>query len=742
MATLHTGLPKHPGELALAQQLNGIADPRLHLWFNLSGIPGVRDIDLVIWHEAAGVFVVEIKAVPIAAIERFGYQVCRIRGRDSGESPQEQAYAGLNGLIRMFGRSSLPRMVATACWPLISRDRWNQHWDEQSVCGPFADKMLFVEDLPTPNTLTRRLQHIYREPPVRSGNTWSRHEPSDIAKFDRLLSPDARPRPAKSDLKRLETINERVRQKARHDAPSGATTRLRYFGRPGTGKTFRLLAIAFEHATAGKRVLFACFNKVLAADLLRLLDAWLGASAATGALRIQDVFELASEMNAALRLGVFESGYDGWGASVVEALRQRPDEFAAFDTLLVDEAQDMKGWHFELLCLLAKPDATMCVAEGTGQELYGERAGWLTDFACASRPCGLRRTFRNTRPANQFAQTFYEAALDPAHVPAVVQRFKTTSPAQYDLFERNEGGWPQLTLLIQPALDYDNAHRPEFADEKAELMAREYERLVRQELERLREDERPMDLLVLVPGPVDVERGWAAAALARIGEFTDYTDDKNRRVIASPDKIRLCTFKSARGLEGMRVLIFGVERMARLASHDDELKSLGYVILSRSLFETVVVVQGFDQKVAPFLEAAIHELRRHDKELTSSAEARAKNLPDDDLGPAPDLAALPLLSSPPAAKRPTLAAVPRQEMIKKPAKEPDLGERYNAFISNKAILQRERLKQAREEWLPQLLAASEEVRRAAAAATGREITSPKANQELLELTAALQKRQA
>lgn len=41
--------------------------------------------------------------------------------------------------------------------------------------------------------------------------------------------------------------------------------------------------------------------------------------------------------------------------------------------------------------------------------------------------------------------------------------------------------------------------------------------------------------------------------------FIDYTKEDNRRSVASNSDVRLCTFHSSRGLEGERVIIFGLE---------------------------------------------------------------------------------------------------------------------------------------------------------------------------------------
>jgi hypothetical protein len=60
MAIVHTKPPTKLGELRLAAQLKALPDDSLHLWFSVNFVPNVKDIDLILWHELAGMFVVEV----------------------------------------------------------------------------------------------------------------------------------------------------------------------------------------------------------------------------------------------------------------------------------------------------------------------------------------------------------------------------------------------------------------------------------------------------------------------------------------------------------------------------------------------------------------------------------------------------------------------------------------------------------------------------------------------------------
>ena len=78
MAYIYTPDPQFAGELSFAKQLKGLLlrDNKAHIWFSLSYMPGVQDIDCLLWHEDVGIFCIEIKAIPINAIETFKFETC------------------------------------------------------------------------------------------------------------------------------------------------------------------------------------------------------------------------------------------------------------------------------------------------------------------------------------------------------------------------------------------------------------------------------------------------------------------------------------------------------------------------------------------------------------------------------------------------------------------------------------------------------------------------------------------
>ena len=626
--TYTSNLPKHHGERDVALQLSAFDDDGLHLWFSLDFIPGARDIDILLWHELAGVFVIEVKAVPLSSIRLFGLNRCEIDGRPPDRGPHNQAYEAALGLRNYLGPrvTHLPFICATACFPLIVRAEWSARFAHSSEVVEFANRMIFRDDLFAGSSILRsRLRQIWLAPPVRKAATLPfRHDQNALTEFVRLLGASAAPAPTISDAARLTAIERGIKKDILRGFPPGVPRRTCFSGHPGTGKTFRLLQIGIAHAREGYGVLFVCFNKVLASDIRRLINLLALKSPDVGfgpSLKemfvVVDVFELAAKDVRENGLDVDTEDFDAWGQLVVGDISSNRQKYAmqTFDTVLVDEGQDFKPWQFDLACLHANPiGATVCVAIGLGQNLYESdepARGWLANFAAnGAKTIALRRNFRNTKPSFEFAQGFYECRLESERLQKFLARRKVDDKQGALEFDRPVGQLPTLVNLSElTRLDYDD---PEYDLKMAAALRSEFSRILRHELERVQTTARPFDLLVLVPDVHSRETTAVRLSLQDVKNatgvgFIDYTQESTRRMIAPDDNIRVCTFHSSRGLEGAHVVIFGIDRLTHLASHIGvDPFSLGYIVLSRALFETTICVRrDLRSRVVEFLDALV-----------------------------------------------------------------------------------------------------------------------------------------
>ena len=140
--------PSRQGERIVYNQLKGLDDDDLFFWQSLDFIPGVQDIDLLIWHKRAGVFVVEIKAFDLSNIKELTLHSMWLVDRGISRSPQKQAYDAFSSLRDYLKPiCSMPYMVCTVCFPLIQRDKWKEAFSSNQVIASLADSMIMEDDL-------------------------------------------------------------------------------------------------------------------------------------------------------------------------------------------------------------------------------------------------------------------------------------------------------------------------------------------------------------------------------------------------------------------------------------------------------------------------------------------------------------------------------------------------------------------------------------------------------------------
>ena len=617
--TIHTELPKFAGERRFAQRLSALLDNRAHAWFGVNYLPGVNDIDILLWHDAIGVFTIEVKAFPLTMIESFGLTYCKIEDRESGPSPHVQAYRAEVSLRRhLLGKKIKLFNVPTAAFPEITRAEWNSAWSSSAqLSGEWAETVLFQDDLQSGSELLlKRLGHIYRNPPCGGGS--DRKFTNNKGVFEglkRIVSPNIeKPQPIPSDMRRLRELEESVYRETQNRFPAFGSGQLVYTGHPGTGKTFRLLQIGYEHASAGAKVLLLCFNKVLAADIRRMLvgrefgsqQLRLGVEPSESfVLDVVDVWDvllqrldeqgLSGEIGNDFEAGSDTNSFDTRGRDAVELLGSVKDEIGVYDTVLIDETQDFREWQFDLAKLHLKPGGTLLIAHGKGQELYPVDP--VIETILGEFPSqGLRRNFRNTKESFRAAFVAHSSQLDRERIKSSAKRFVNDFSGQENGldFERSEGRYPILEPVDMSSVSGEDPSSPFYAAQAEEALVSRYCQILRDQISFMGDRHRPIDLLLLVPTEKCVEARAVRAALEELDqEYTDLTDEKLRRATVPATSVRICTFHSARGIEGHRVVIFGLSQLPRLCEQIGLKKpeNLLYVILTRAVFETTIAVR-------------------------------------------------------------------------------------------------------------------------------------------------------
>jgi len=622
--------PKHRGEYDVYLQLSARDFGETFFWFSLDFIPGVSDIDLLIWDKTAGLFVVEIKAIPQHMLISLSYSTCEISGRGLDRSPQYQAYDAGQSLRNFLEPkiTKVPFVTATVCWPLISREEWKANFSTQSDIAELADSFLMLDEInSTSQILTKRLQKISGTPPIRKASAFKfRHDESIFRELTSSLDPQGIPSPPKSDLDKLESLERALRKDILRAFPPKTHRRAIFSGKPGTGKTFRLLQIGLLHAREGCRVLLTCFNRVLAADLQRTIELlstkWAGdmGPGLKNNFKVLDIFALTAGLSSDIGVEIQLTDWDEWGELIVAEYSRKSIEYShlKFDTILIDEAQDFKEWQIQLIQTLLQSESTLAVGIGGNQELYRDRVNHLNETDLlrfdSFNTFQLKKNFRNCKTIYQLAHLLFETRLDIHKIDSVYRRtfLKKRSEEPEVEFELNQRRLPALHLVDDLVVKIDS---PEFVTKRDQLIVGHYADIIQKNVASLDGGMAPRDLLVLVPDTNGSEANYVRQALVLVEKSSgiahiDYVNDKHRRRIAPSNSIRFVTFHSSRGLDAANVICFGLSQIKDLSRQlNIAPENLGYIVLSRAIFDLTIVQRlSTRNEITDFIESALQFL--------------------------------------------------------------------------------------------------------------------------------------
>jgi superfamily I DNA/RNA helicase len=181
-------------------------------------------------------------------------------------------------------------------------------------------------------------------------------------------------------------------------------------GPAGSGKTLLALQVAKRLATKGSRTLLTCFNK-------RLGDHLRDQAASTPGLVVEHFHQLcvdlAGEAGIDLPEPSLEPGSRTFEHDLPEALAEAAERLGPrFDAIVVDEAQDFKGWWWPALLALHRDpdDGPLYVFADASQNLYG---GALP-IAEQDRIGPIAHNLRNTKEIAEFVSVFYDGDEKPA----------------------------------------------------------------------------------------------------------------------------------------------------------------------------------------------------------------------------------------------------------------------------------------------------------------------------------------
>lgn len=589
------------GEQLVATWVKDYLDDGWTGCFNVNWLP-VPETDVLLLHPTHGVTAIEVKGHSLDEILTFGpNQVEFSDGQNKHPALQaRQSGQRLSSWAKDLGTTTpngVPWISSTSCFPRIKRADFLERFDNPEVVRQ-AQSMIFEDDLASTGSVIGVLQRARLAPPIggnppRISKDLKRQVDWLIGELgDSLKASESAPTPHNASTGRVGA--EQVAEAVAEEFPWGkdGTSKVVFRGLPGTGKTSILLEIARQHAQQGANVLYVTFNKTLAANVRALAarmsndDVEFGHGPEGGwkitALDLWQLYGYVTEL--ALPRRMTSRRYRRWEKKYHRALGKALTRFPErYDTVLIDEAQDISDIGFRYALGLRDADASVFVALGDGQLLYRkdlapELKNWLTT---ADEERHLFRSFRKSHASDLVIKAFIEHGtnLDQATLALKSEvanetekkaAGKSRAKGTIDLI-RNAG---KITVheregeRLQPAVYQWELH--------------EYLRKWRHE-----SPDGVIDALVIFRRKEDIDSSAVRITLDGGGiPYSDLLREDNRRNPTPERGVRLTTFHSSRGLRAKYAIVFGFDQMRDLPQEHH----LAAIALSRATDETVVVV--------------------------------------------------------------------------------------------------------------------------------------------------------
>ena len=326
-------------------------------WFVIPSVPIVDggedgEIDVVLVSAEAGAFVVETKGGQIRVENNKWFQ----NDHEMRKTPPEQAARNKRILLKRLGRIHIPIpfLQQIFAFPDVA------NIPEVGLATDAPREMIFgYNELSEPAAALAALArpaNKFLSPEVMSRFLHALHPQITLDARDAGLAPVA-----------LKRIDDATRSHIMNLANLDMTKRVLITGGAGTGKTWLIEEWAKRAAERGERTCLVCFNKPIADHLQRQLD---GTSVMVGTYHdvVRRLLEPWAEFDVPPG-----AGEEYWGVVPTQMLMDHADRVGTpFDTVIIDEFQDMRHHWLPSIEMLLDPDGprrVLLVADPS-QDIY------------------------------------------------------------------------------------------------------------------------------------------------------------------------------------------------------------------------------------------------------------------------------------------------------------------------------------------------------------------------------------
>jgi hypothetical protein len=649
---IHTQLPSndkgHYSEYQLAKTLETFADDQLELWFSVNYIAPIGDCDLIIFHPEMGVYLCEIKGMALGDIETYDLTRLILQGNKVRQHPVAQIrdiQIRTRNYLTQFHKkvnkgARVPFLQTSVIWPSINRSDWISRFNSEQIRIQ-AKSMIFKDDLVSVRSLKARLKIFWESPLL--GKTPLEHtrqgKHGDIDLFREAIAPtqeyEIKNESLSNELKRSVYASKELADKY----PPPKRYEVSFEGPPGTGKSTILREIGLLHASGGGSVLHVCYSKVLAADQRREYQLLMKKSIEHGVIDVFDEWELYKAIHTKWeplrKVSDINSPQDYKFAiehvqEIIE-LMDTPEGFPKhrYDTILIDESQDLSEAIFLLLDKLARPTASWFISYGKGQEIWSfnkeNPAPWLQNWLKSADRKQLKRSFRNSTRTFLMAQNFWENYPDLNKSSGWIE-----SKLKFQLDKQD--AWELDLALPKDTNDFKTIRLSGGQNRKDSIKS-----VILGAIEDTRLADRGMDILISVGSEIKHLKNSSVIQSSSYSEILEILDEiaetikidvldlvkvDNRRSIPKAGTIRIVRNQNLRGISASHVILFDLDLLEiwsqlLVDTGKAPIQNYGYIALSRSRASTIVAIRNdSDSNIESYIEKTLTIVRQKFLEIS------------------------------------------------------------------------------------------------------------------------------
>ena len=428
------------------------------------------EIDFLLVHKDYGVVMIEVKGgrgITYNAKENR-WLAWKNNKQIQIEGPYDQIrrnYQNLRDKIQ-FGASNLelknfrPRINSFVVWTNV-----NSHESKFGFMG-YDENTFYKDDLANPIEIEKKIK-----------NQFVKKDASDeilILLFNRVLSSKVK---GFSLLSYNGKISEKVEKLSNdifqtyYDITNPNYKKIKIQGMPGTGKTFLATKLAENEAEQGKKVLLMCYNLLLGEKLKSLLSDYLNISVFTFEDFLNELgisYDDFVDKNFETKLRDLDKSEEiNYIKNQLDNLIVEADSHFKFDTLIIDEAQDIseKYWDFFTELVEAK-QAKWVICYDKNQTITNK--DWSTPQYLDTPQLILNTVIRSTKEiAQQYSKVYKdelehygESGLNPSISILESGSWQEANQELFKILEKikkeNEALMSSTTVLVPHSKDIVN----------------------------------------------------------------------------------------------------------------------------------------------------------------------------------------------------------------------------------------------------------------------------------------------